>query len=171
MEKPSTARIALKWGIISAIISVIFTIVIYTFDLWSMTLLSVLVGLLSTGIIVALACKEFKSLNSGFMTFGEGLGLGMLIVTVSSLISISFNQLYINVIDPGIQEEIMNFQEEMYLKQGISQEQVDTMLQQAERFNSPGMQFLFGMLFALLLGFLVSIVVAAVMKKNRPVFE
>lgn len=171
MEKPSTARIALKWGIISAIISVIFTIVIYTFDLWSMTLLSVLIGLLITGVIVALACKEFKSLNTGFMTFGEGLGLSMLIVTVGSLISNSFNQLYINVIDTGMQEKIADFQEETYLKQGIPQEQVDVMMEQAARFSTPGMQFLFGMLFSLLFGFLVSLVVAAVMKKNRPVFE
>lgn len=171
MEKPSTARIALKWGIISAIISVLFAIILYTFDLWKTWWVSLLIGLAMTVIILVLASKEFKSLNQGFMTFGEGLGISMLVITVSSLISNAFNQLYVNVIDESIKGKIADFQEEMYIKQGLSEEQIDMAMQQAERFSSPGMQFLFGMLGALLMGFIIALIVSAIMKKNRPVFE
>jgi uncharacterized membrane protein len=171
MEKPSTARIALKWGIISAIISVVFTIILYSFDLWKTWWVSIIIGLAITIAILALACKEFKSLNEGFMTFSEGLSISMLVIAVSSLISSAFNQLYVNVIDTGIKEQIADFQEEMYIKQGLSAEQIDMAMQQAERFSSPSMQFLFSMLGALLFGFIMALIVAAVMKKNRPVFE
>jgi hypothetical protein len=171
MEKPSTARVALKWGIISAIISVVFTIVLYNLDLWKMVWVSITAGLLITIIILVLACKEFRTLNNGFITFGEGLGLSMLVIAVSSLISNAFNQLYVNVIDAGMKGKITDFQEEMYIKQGLSQEQIDMAMQQTERFNNPSMQFLFSMLGALLFGFIISLIIAAVMKKNRPVFE
>jgi hypothetical protein len=171
MEKPSTARVALKWGIISAIISVVFTIIMYNLDLWKMVWVSIATGLLITILILVLACKEFRTLNNGFMTFGEGLGLSMLIIAVSGLISNAFNQLYVNVIDTGIKDQIADFQEEMYIKQGLSQERIDMAMQQTERFNNPSMQFLFSMLGTLLFGFIISLIIAAVMKKNRPVFE
>ncbi len=171
MEKPSTARIALKWGIISAIISVIFTIVLYTFDLWKVTWVSIIIGLAITVVILVLASKEFRTLNNGFLTFGEGLGISMLVIAVSGLISAGFNQLYMNVIDDTIKDKITDFQEEMYLKQGLSAEQIDMAMQQVEKFNSPGIQFLFSLLGSLLLGFIIALIVAAIMKKNRPVFE
>jgi hypothetical protein len=77
----------------------------------------------------------------------------------------------VNVIDAGMKGKITDFQEEMYIKQGLSQEQIDMAMQQTERFNNPSMQFLFSMLGALLFGFIISLIIAAVMKKNRPVFE
>lgn len=171
MEKPSTARIALKWGIISAIISVVFTIILYNFDLWKMVWVSVTFGLLITVVVLVLASKEFKGLNEGFMTFGQGFGMSMLIIAVSGLISNAFNQLYINVIDTGMLDKIKDFQEEMYIKQGLSDEQIEMALQQAERFSSPGMQFLFSILGSLFFGLIISLIVAAIMKKERPVFE
>jgi hypothetical protein len=136
-----------------------------------MVWVSITAGLLITIIILVLACKEFRTLNNGFITFGEGLGLSMLVIAVSSLISNAFNQLYVNVIDAGMKGKITDFQEEMYIKQGLSQEQIDMAMQQTERFNNPSMQFLFSMLGALLFGFIISLIIAAVMKKNRPVFE
>lgn len=171
MEKPSTARIALKWGIISSIISVIFTIILYNFDLWKMFWIAATGGLAVILIILILASKEFKSLNDGFMTFGEGLGMSMLVIMVSSLISNAFNQLYVNVIDTSIKGKITDMQEEMYVKQGLSQEQIDMAMEQVERFNNPSMQFLFAMLGSLFFGFLMALIISAIMKKDRPVFE
>lgn len=171
MEKPSTARIALKWGIISSIISVIFTIILYNFDLWKMFWIAATGGLAVILIILILASKEFKSLNDGFMTFGEGLGMSMLVIMVSSLISNAFNQLYVNVIDTSIKGKITDMQEEMYVKQGLSQEQIDMAMEQVERFNNPSMQFLFSMLGSLFFGFLLALIISAIMKKDRPVFE
>ncbi|MDP5120405.1 MAG: DUF4199 domain-containing protein [Spirosomaceae bacterium] len=171
MEKPSTARIALKWGIISAIISIVFTIVLYTFDLWKMVWIAAAFGVAVTVVILVLAAKEFKSLNNGFMTFGEGLGMSMLIIVVSGLISNAFNQLYVNVIDTSIKGKITDMQEEMYVKQGLSEEQISMAMEQLERFNNPSMQFLFSMLGTLFFGFLLSLIISAIMKKDRPVFE
>lgn len=171
MEKPSTARIALKWGIISAVISVIFTIVLYTFDLWKITWVSLVFGLAIIIVILVLANKEFRTLNEGFLTFGESLGISMLVIAVSSLISAAFNQLYMNVIDNTIKDKMADFQEETMLKQGMTMEQIDMAMQQVEKFNTPGIQFLFGLLGSLFFGFIIALIIAAIMKKNRPVFE
>lgn len=171
MEKPSTARIALKWGIISAIISVIFTVIIYNFELWKIFWIALVFGIVVTVTILVLAAKEFKSLNNGFVSFSEGLGMSMLIIVVSGLISNSFNQLYVNVIDTSIKGKITDMQEEMYVKQGLSQEQIDMAMEQVGRFNNPSMQFLFGMLFSVFFGFLMALIISAIMKKDRPIFE
>jgi len=171
MEKPSTARIALKWGIISAVISVIFTIILYTFDLWKITWVSLVFGLAIIIVILVLANKEFRTRHEGFLTFGESLGISMLVIAVSSLISAAFNQLYMNVIDNTIKDKMADFQEETRLKQGMTMEQIDVAMQQVEKFNTPGIQFLFGLLGSLFFGFIIALIIAAIMKKNRPVFE
>lgn len=171
MEKPSSARIALKWGIISAIISVIFTVILYNTELWKQQWIPSVAGILITVVLLVLAMKEFKQSNDGFMSYGEGLSLSMLFIAVSSLISTGFSVIYMNIIDESIMGKIMDAQEENMMKQGLSDEVLSSAMENVQRFSTPGFQFLFGILAGLLFGFILALIVTAFMKKNRPVFE
>lgn len=171
MERPSTARIALKWGIISAIISVIFTVVLLNTELWKQQWIQGTIGVIITIVLLILAMKEFKQSNDGFMSYGQGLSLSMLLIAVSSLISTGFSVFYMNVIDESFKEKMLSFQEEMMVKQGVSEDQLNTAMENVERFSTPGFQFLFGIIAALVFGFIIALIVTAFMKKDRPVFE
>lgn len=170
MEKPSTARIAIKWGIISAIISIVFAIVIYNTDLWKSSWISFVFGSIISITLLVLAMKEFRGLNEQFMTFGEGFGLGMLLSTVSGLLSSAFNIIYTNFIDTGFQKKMMDLQEEKMIEQGLSDEQISAAMEMGQKFSTPGFQFLFSIIAILFFGAILSSIVAAIMQKKRPMF-
>lgn len=78
MEKVSSARIALKSGLIYGIVSIVVALVSYNTDLWKNWIVSFLVTVILFFGVMYFSLSEFKSLNGGFMTFGRGFGLGML---------------------------------------------------------------------------------------------
>lgn len=167
MEKPSTARIALKWGLITAILIIIYTVILYMTSLFknpSLSWISFLLLLL--GIFMAL--KEFKTLNDGFMSFSEGLGVGTLLSAVAGLVGSIFNYVYINFIDTTIMQQMSDLQREQLEANGMSSEQIEQAMEIASKFTSPGIVFLFGIIGYILFGFVFSLIVSAIVKNSKP---
>lgn len=169
-QNVSTARIALKNGIITGIVMMLLTTVINTTAQFTNTWLSSLIYLiLIVGIVLSM--REFKSLNGGFMTYGQGLGLGTLTIAVGGFLSVVFSLIYSQFIDTTVQAQMLEQMREKFEQQGMDDAMVDMMLEQSEKFMSPGLQFGIGMLTMVILGFIFSLVVAAFLRKNKPVFE
>ncbi|WP_343030474.1 DUF4199 domain-containing protein, partial [Fulvivirga aurantia] len=57
------------------------------------------VGLIPTIALIVMAHNQFKSEGDGFMSYGQGLKIGMLVVLISSIISTVFFYVYIKFID------------------------------------------------------------------------
>ncbi|WP_435355320.1 DUF4199 domain-containing protein [Emticicia sp. SJ17W-69] len=170
MEKPSTARIALKWGLVTAILIIIYTVILYMTGLFKTPSLSwISFLLLLTGIFLAL--REFKSLNGNFMSFSEGLGVGTLMSAVTGLIGSIFSYIYINYIDTTIMQQMSDLQREQLEARGMSTEQVDQAMEMAAKFTSPGLMFLFGILGYVFFGFIFSLIVSAIVKNSKPEVE
>jgi Protein of unknown function (DUF4199) len=171
METTSTARIALKWGLISGLVSILFALVLYNTDLWKSSWVTGTSGIAITAVIITLAMREFKSLNNGFMSYGEGLGLGSILSVVSGVIGSIFNLVYMKFIDTTFIGKQLDFTEEKLIEQGMSDEQIEIALETTKKFTDSGFSFIFGVFGALFVGFLLSLIIAAILKKNKPVFE
>jgi hypothetical protein len=170
MEKPSTARIALKWGIISAILIIVYSVILYmtggfkTPSLSWVTFLFLLLG-------IVMGMREFKSMNNDFMNFSEGLGVGTLVSAVSGLVSSIFSYIYLNFIDTTIMQQMRDMQMEQMESQGLTSEQIDQAMEIGAKFTTPGIMFLFGIIGYVLFGFLISLIVSAILKKTKPELE
>ncbi len=171
MEKPSTARIALKWGLIFSIVSVIATTAFNMTDLWTQSMLLFLFGTASSILMLYLAMAEFRKLNGGYMSIGEGLGIGMLTTATSAVVSMLYDTAYQRFIDPTLLERKMEIAEEQYKKVGMTDEQIAESIEQMERLNNSGVVMMIGIVVALIIGFVLSLIVAAVLKKDKPVFD
>ncbi|MCU0325635.1 MAG: DUF4199 domain-containing protein [Spirosomaceae bacterium] len=170
MEKPSTARIALKWGVIVGIVVIIFSTITSMADLWKQSWASWIGYLFVLGGLI-MALGEFKKANEGFMGFGEGLGLGTLMSTVVGVLGAIFSYIYLNFIDTTMVSRIVDFQREKMSEQGLSDEQIDQAMEMTAKFMSPGMMFIFGVLGYLIVGFILTLIVSAIMKKSKPEVE
>ncbi len=167
MEKPSTARIALKWGLISAILIIVYTVGLYITGHFKTPALSWIPFLLLLfGIVMSL--REFKFTNNNFMSFSEGLGLGTLMSAVCGLIAAIFNYIYITFIDTTIIQQMREMQVEQLEQQGLSSEQIEQAMEIATRFATPGLTFLFAVIGYILFGFVFSLVVSAIVKNSKP---
>ncbi|WP_341227492.1 DUF4199 domain-containing protein [uncultured Arcticibacterium sp.] len=168
-QKPSSARIALKWGVICALATIILSTIINVTGMWKSTGASLL-SVIPLVIFLVLGMKEYREANGEFMTYGEGLSVGMLIGAISALISSLWGMLYTTVIDSTFLEQVKDFQIEKMEESGLGEEQIDQALQMTEKFSGGGMMFIMGVLGSIFFAFLISLVVAAIMKKNKPVF-
>ncbi|MGA0559049.1 DUF4199 domain-containing protein [Larkinella sp. VNQ87] len=166
-EKPSTARLALKWGVISGVISMIFTTVVNLTGQFTHSAVP-WISLVIAVVIIVLAMREYRTLNGGFMSYGEGVSLGALLSIISALVSITYSLIYTTFIDPTIRQQIMDKAREDLENRGMADDQIEQAMSFTEKLQSPGMQFVFGIIFAGIFGLLISLVVAAFLRRKKP---
>lgn len=166
-EQPSVARIALKWGAILGIAQIIFSIIIFVTDNFGNSALGSVAYLLILGALI-LAMRDFRSLNGGYMTYGEGVSVGTLTAAISGFLSSIFSVFYMTVIDTGVMERVMDKTREQMEAQGnLSDEQIDQAMEISQKFQSPGILFVFGVLGAAFVGLILSLIVAAFIRRNK----
>ena len=106
-EKPSTARVALKFGVLASVVIMIYTTIINVSGLSQNKILTSL-SFLFMIVALFLAMKDFREQNKGFMTYGEGLGVGTLVSAVMGVLTSAFNMFYMQVIDNTLMSQSMD---------------------------------------------------------------
>jgi len=166
-QPTTTARVALKWGVITGIASIIFSTIIFVTGQVTNNALSSL-GLIILVVTMVLAMKEFRTMNDGFMTYGQGLGIGALMAGISGFIGAIFNYIYNEFIDTTLRQQIVDKTREKFEEQGMDDTQIDAAIEMTSKFSSPGMQFVFGIIFSIIIGFVIALIISAIMKKVKP---
>lgn len=167
MEKLSPTRVALKWGVILGISLMLVTLIMYLTDQGSNPWFGLLTLVAMVSVLV-LSMQEYRKLNGGFMTYGEGFGIGALLSAVGGLLSSLFNTFYNVVIDPSIQQRAFEQARERLEEQGnLSDEQIDQALEISQKFQSPGFTFIAGVFGTIIMGAILSLIIAAIIRRNR----
>jgi hypothetical protein len=162
-NQTTTTRTALKWGVIIGIISILYsTAIMVSGQIGNQALSYPVYLIIAVGIYLAM--NEFKKENQGFMSYSQGLGLGTMMSAISGLISSFFSMAYIT-------DQIMKKAMEDMEKKGIPDEQIDQAMEMSKMFMSPGAMFAFGLFGSILIGFILSLIIAAIVKKDKSVFE
>ena len=167
-NKPNTGKFALNYGALLGGISVIFALMLYSMDMHYQgggMVIGVTV-ILSLAVIV-LGMIQFKKANNGFMSFGQGLKVGVGISLVAGVIGIIMNQIMQGVIDPEMMDKAIEFQKGTMIEAGMTSDQIDAQLKMGESFRTPLMQILFGLLFSIVFGFIYSLIPALILKKTE----
>lgn len=172
MEQPTTsARVALKFGLIAGVILMIQNVLINVTEQYMNTWLSSPIQIIVLSVCMVLAMREFKAGNDGFMNYGQGLGIGTLMGAVSGVLFSIYYYVYNEFIDPALKINIMSKVREQFENQGMSDEQIDTALTMTQKFSSPGFGFIFGVLGMILFAFIISLIVSAFQKNEKPTFD
>ncbi|TLV00663.1 DUF4199 domain-containing protein [Dyadobacter luticola] len=169
-EKVSTARFALKYGALGAVVIMIYTTILNVAGLAQNRMLGFL-SFVFMIVAIVLALKEFKEENKGFLSYGEGLGLGSLLSAVMGLLTSAFTMFYTQFIDNTIMAQTLDKMREELERQGKSDSEIDTAMELSQKFMSPGILFVFGVFSYLIFGFILSLVIAAIMRREKPVFD
>lgn len=169
-EQVSTTRVALKFGIITAVAVIVYSTLI---NLTGMTqnraLTSLAFVILIAGIVLAM--KEYRVQNNTFMSYGQGLGIGSLISAIVGLLGSMFSMFYLEFIDNTIIQQSMDKAREDMESRGMDDSQIDQAMAMTEKFMTPGFMFAMGVLSYVIIGFIISLIIAAIMRKDKPVFE
>lgn len=169
-EQASSARTAVKYGILTSVAIIIYTTITNISGQSQNKWLAMLsYGILIAGIILAL--KEFRENNKGFMGYGEGLGLGSMVSAILGFFASMFSMFYIKFIDTTISAQILEKARADMEAQGLDDAQIDHYMELSQKFSSPGIMFAAGVFGYLFIGFIFSLIIAAVLRREKPVFE
>ena len=155
-------------GVILGIISVLFSLILYATGNhlpphWSASVASLIV----TIACIVLATKQFKAANSGFLSWGQGVKIGVGVAIVGGLIVVIYNYLFANFIEPDYMAQIMEIQSQTYLDGGMTEEQIEAANEMTASFSSPGIMAAVGIVTSAIFGFIIAAITSAIMKKSE----
>lgn len=171
MEKQKSTQLMLNFGILQGLIITVYSVILYAIDKqFEAGYISLFFSLLLSVGILVLAYKQFKNANEGFMSLGEAIKTGLGISVIAGVVSVIYQVIYQKFIDPGYLDRLLAFQKEQMIESNpdMTQEQMNMALGMAEKFSGLGFSIAIILISSLFFGLILSLIVGAIMKKDRP---
>jgi len=166
-ERVTIKQVSMKWGLILGMVMIIYGMVLLLADLVGNQALGY-VNYLFIAVLMYFAHRAYMDQGNGFMSYGEGLKIGVLMTVVGSLISNIFSYIYVTFVDDSMIQKIMDITEQKMLDKGLSDAQIDQAMSMTEKFMTPIVMFPIAFIFTVFFGFIVALVVSAITKKADP---
>ncbi len=169
-NKISPTNHAIKWGLILGIILIVYSLLLYFLDLTTNRALGWVSFLISI-IIVVLGIKSFRDdINNGVISFSKAFGVGILICLFAGIVSSIFTYIQLSLISPELVDKMIELTEEKLLERGISEDMIETQMAISKKFMTPSMMAIMSLIWFVVFGAIVSLIVAAILKKEGDPF-
>lgn len=169
MENQANSKsIILNFGLYYGIGLVLLSVIMYAMGmhLEGGAISPIVMGLVIIATIV-LGIKKFKLNNNGFLSFGQAIKIGVGIAVVGTLLSIVYQQIFINFIEPDFMEQVSLKLQQTWVDAGLSEEQIEAQLEMQKKMSGPVISSALGLLFYAFIGFVISAIAGAIMKKTE----
>jgi hypothetical protein len=171
-EETSPARIALKWGLLTALVELLVTSIRYSMHEYvNFVFQGMTVVILITGTVLAL--RELRTVNGGWLSMGEGLSLGLLMFAVIGLLDTTYQQVYQTYIDTNYTATVLEQTRDMMERSGAKDEQLELFDEQVESMSDKpakgmaGITFIGGIITWILGGLFLSLIITAFMRRVK----
>ena len=166
-NQASSKSLIINYGIYLGVTTVLINLIMYAMGMhldphWSVSVIS---GICFIGFIV-LGIKKYKESNQGFLSWGQGVKVGVGISIIAALIGVIYNYIFMGFIEPNFMAEVMEIQNQKLIDQGQSEEQIEAINKMGEKFQSPPLMAAMGIIGSAIGGFVISAIVAAIIKKS-----
>ena len=168
-KKGSVKKVAMQYGLILGFVSVLLSVVVYamgqTYEQpWWQGVLSFVIMLSC----IVYALKIFKADNSGFLSLGEALKVGLATALIAGIIGVIFNLLFTTVIEPDFSANLLEKARMDMIEQDTPEEQMEMALSISEKMTSPVVLAAMGIIGSLFFGFIISLIAGLIMKVEKP---
>ena len=174
MESSSPNQIIIRYGLIGGLIMVIYGLLGMITGFSSPAKGFVAIGINALfaiafyPILMVLAVKKHRDeLLGGFITFGQAFKTAFFTAAIAAAVGTLFNLLYVNLINPGIVEQMVNDSMVLYEKMGLDEAMIERSVDQVRKGFTPVRQLL-AFVIGAVLGLIPTLIVASVMKKDPP---
>jgi hypothetical protein len=165
-QKVNIWKANLTNGMILALVSVVYTLFLYFFDLLFNTALGY-AFLLVQIILVFLLVKSYRdNILHGYITYGQAVGAGVVIALYSAVALALFSYILYTIIDPGLTAKKLAFLEEMMLTRGMTQEIVDSAMAMQKKLQTPLISSILSIFSSMIGGTILSLIIAIFVKKE-----
>lgn len=127
------------------------------------------VPLIITIVVLWLALSAIREENEGhYLTYGQGVGAGTLISFISGLMSAVYTYIHFKFINPNFTDYQIEFMRGKWTEKGMTDSQMEQAETMMRKFSGAGIYAAFTPIIALFFGVLISLVIAAILKRNPP---
>ena len=170
-NKPSLFQHTMTWGAITGIILIVFSLVLYLVHQSANQALGYLSYiLLIAGIIIGSIAYRDKVLG-GFISYKDAFVMGLLITVFAGILSSFFSFILIRYIDPSVMEQAIAKAEEKMMNRGMPEDQVELAIEKTREFMGSPLTVLVGLLSFAFIGTIISLITAAIVKKEKGPFD
>ncbi|KGL63095.1 DUF4199 domain-containing protein [Polaribacter sp. Hel1_85] len=167
-NQASSKSIILNYGLYLGVIGIIVHLALFASgSLIELQWVNSLASFIAMIALIIIGIKKFKEANGGFISWGQGVKIGMGITMISAVIAIVYTLIFMNYIDPTYQQQAMEVQQTAWLDSGMTEEQIEGATEMANKFQTPGILSAMILAMSAFLGFVISAIIAAVMKKSE----
>mgnify|MGYP005812704325 CR=1 FL=1 len=122
--------------------------------------------------VIYLTMKAFRdNYNEGFLSYGQGVMFGLKISILSGIFVGLFYFILMSFIDPEFREQMIAVAEEAALAMGLPESQVEELRPSFEMTTNPWLMLVSNMLSGLFTGTLISLFIAAFVKRKGDPFQ
>lgn len=159
-------------GLILGLIGIIYTLVMYYLDLMFNKTQGYVYFVLEI-IILYLLIKSYRdNFLHGYMTYGQAIGAGMVIIVYYAILTAIFTYILYAIIDTGLIDKQMAAAEELMMKKGYPQSQIDAGMAVQKKLMKPELMAPFSILGTVLSGLIISLIVGIfVRKEGNPLID
>lgn len=166
-EEQGIWKTSVIYGLYYALISIALTVVFYATGNMSSTVYQ------WQGIIVMVAAVviiqiSYRKLLGGWMTYGQGLSIGLVSMVCASVIVAIFSFVLYKFIDPGLLDQIKLMTEEKLYQQGMPDEQINATIAFTSKFQTPAIMAVMIVVNFAFSGLIISAISAIFTKRQSP---
>lgn len=156
---------ALTYGLYLGIAAIIFNLITFYGGLIGNKPFS-WIGVIIPLIFVFLGLKNYKEkVNNGILKYSSGLGLGVLLSLVGGVVSAIFIYILLSFIDASLMNTILAVTEEQLLEKNMP----EAAIEQSVKFVTPTMMAIGTVVSTVFFGFVGSLIISAILKKDAEV--
>jgi len=160
---------AMNWGAVLGLLLIMLSLTLYLLDMSESGVVGVsyllIIGVICYGIF------NRRKEQEGFITYGEGLATGTAIAFFGGVIAGFYSFIHMSFIDTDQLARLLVSTEDALFEQDLPQSQIDMMMGIYEKMFRPVPMFIMSIFVNALFGFIVSLIAAAIFKKNDESFE
>jgi len=167
----TTTAVGVRYGLLTGLVSILISFGINAMQLEQNPVLRFLTtAVLVVGIILAM--RNFKMQQGGFMSYGQGLGVGLTVSAVVGALSAVFLYVYATFVDPDMMTRVMDTaRAQLEAKGDMTDAQIDQAMALSAKFTTGPIMIVFAFLGSIFFGLLISLLAAAFVKNPKPEFE
>jgi hypothetical protein len=127
-------------GLILSLVGIIWSLALYFLDLTFNVTLGYIFLVIQIVALFLLIKSYRDNFLHGYMTYGQAIGTGVIIVLYCAIIMAIFTYILYAVIDPELTTKKLAFMEEMMLKRGAPEATIEPFMKLQEKWQKPGIQ-------------------------------
>jgi hypothetical protein len=169
VKKINATGIAVKWSSIYLVTSIVITYISQFLNVDPESPVKY-ISFIPFIAFLFLTQKEYRDVLGGYMNFGKGFTSGFLFAIISGVFIAVFIYLYFAILSPEMVEKSLSSTQTKLSERGMSQDQIDKALDFTRKYF-PIFGAVGSVIFSAFFGVIVSLIGAAIFKKERSPFD